>query len=132
MLTNLKSQISNFNSHVSNLKSQISNSDIVREYVWRELNNTAAKCKFIHASHGFFDTDMTPTQDSLQLAMKPLLAEPDQFKSMMYLILRKATPLDSATRMLWTGVRQIYLGTGISRLVETRAARWAISRRHSQ
>ena len=69
---------------------------------------------------------------ALRDVMRPMLAEPQQFKSKMYLMLRKATPIDSATRMVWTGVRRVYSGTGLSRLVETRAARWAISRRHCQ
>ena len=73
---------------------------------------------------------MTPTR--LAAEIKPLLSEPDQLKSLMYLILRKATPFDSATRKAWISVRRVYARTGVSRLIESRAARWAISRRHSQ
>jgi hypothetical protein len=120
-----------------------------REYVWRELNNVASKCGFVHVRHGFYEENYNrqlldavespvedvavndPRERTFLDAMRPLLKEPDQLKSGMYLILKKAGRVTRGIRRLRSGLHQVYRETGLQNAVEKRVVKWALSRRSS-
>jgi hypothetical protein len=79
-----------------------------REYCWQELESIGAKAGFQHITHGFYqenyglrliEGEQMPSEevpysgnDERQFAeaVRPMLLEPDQLKSGMYIVLKKA------------------------------------------